>query len=150
MKCVSSFLRLISIKERLRLGDKLKWERSLVHDLVAKYTPGRARDGTVHVWVHHSVIGNSFGGNLFVDRSLVCKRGAQGGQTGWAMAQINEATHELVCSAHGAMPISLPVQRRITRAEVWPCHQPPSCPSQERRSSQDSEAVLQGLERGQQ
>ena len=57
-------------------------------------------------------------------------------KTGWAVAQINEATHELVCSAHGAMPISLPVQRRITRAEVWPCYQPLSCPSQERRSSQ--------------
>ena len=61
--------------------------------------------------------GSSFGGKLFVDGALMCKHGAQGGQTGWAVAQINEATHELVCSAHGAMQISLPVQRRIMRAE---------------------------------
>ena len=47
------------------------------------------------------------------------KHGAQGGQTAWAVAQINEATHELVCSVHGAMPISLLVQRRIVRAELW-------------------------------
>ena len=35
------------------------------------------------------------------------------------MAQIHETSHELVCSAHGAMPISLPVQPCILRAELW-------------------------------
>ena len=100
-------------------GDKLKWERGLMHDPVEKYTPGRAHDGTIHVWIHPSVVGNSFGGKLFVDGSLLCKYGSQGGQAGWAVTQIHETSHELVCSAHGAMPISLPVQRRILRAEWW-------------------------------
>ena len=94
-------------------GDKLKWKRGFLHGPVEKYTPRRAHDGTSHVWVQHSVVGNSFGGTLFVEGSQMCKHGAQGGQTGWAVAQINEATRVLVCSAHGAMPISLPVQRRI-------------------------------------
>ena len=67
-----------------------------MHHHDEKYTPGRS----------HNVVGNSFGGKLFVDGS------AQGGQRGWAVAQINEATRELVCMARGAMPISLPVQRR--------------------------------------
>ena len=43
----------------------------------------------------------------------MCEHGALGGQTGWAVAQINEATLELV------WPVSLPVQRRIMRAELW-------------------------------
>ena len=54
-------------------GDKLKWQRGLVHDPVEKYTPGRTHDGTIHVWIHPSVVGNSFGGKLFVDGSLICK-----------------------------------------------------------------------------
>ena len=90
-----------------------------MHDPVERYTFGRTHDGTAHVWIHPSVRGNSFGRNLFVDGSLLSKYGAQGGQAGWAVAQVNETTHELVCSAHGAMPISLPVQRRIMRAELW-------------------------------
>ena len=49
------------------IGDKLKWKRGLVHDLVEKYTPGRTHDCTIHVWVHPSVVGNSFRGKLFVD-----------------------------------------------------------------------------------
>ena len=90
-----------------------------MHDPVGKYTTGRTHDGSIHVWVHPSVVGNSFGGKLFIDGSLMCKYGAQGGQTGWAVVQIRETTHELVCSADGAMPISLPVQGRILRAELW-------------------------------
>ena len=53
------------------------------------------------------MVGNSFGGKLFVDGSLMCKHGSQGGQAGWAVAQIHETSHESVCAAHGAMPISL-------------------------------------------
>ena len=64
---------------------RLKWNRGLVHDLVEMYTPGRTHDGTIHVWVHHSVVGNSCAGKLFMDGSLMCKHGAQGGQTGWAV-----------------------------------------------------------------
>ena len=71
-------------------GDKLKWERGQMHDPVEKHTPGRTHDGTIRVWIHPSVVGNSFGGKLFVDGSLMCKHGSQGGQTGWAVAQIHE------------------------------------------------------------
>ena len=99
--------------------DKLKWERGLTHDPVEKYTPGGAHDGTIHVWVHPSAVGNSFGVKLFVDGSLMCQHGAQGGQMGWAVAQINEAIHELVCSALGVTPISPSVQCRTMRAELW-------------------------------
>ena len=67
--------------------DKLKWERGLMHDPVEKYTPGRMHDGTIHVWIHPNVVGNSFGGKLLVDGSLMCKHGSQGGQAGWAVAQ---------------------------------------------------------------
>ena len=95
--------------------DTVKWERGLMHDPVEKYTPGRTHDGTLHVWIHPSVVGNSFGGKLFVDDSLMCKHGSQSGQS----SQIHETSHELVCSAHGATQISLPVQRRILRAELW-------------------------------
>ena len=90
-----------------------------MHDPVEKCTPGRTHDGTIHVWIHPSVVGNSSGGKLFVDGPLTCKYGSQGGQAGWAVTQVHEASHELVCSAHGAMPISLPVQHRILRAELW-------------------------------
>ena len=56
-----------------------------MHDPAEKYTPGRTHDGTIHVWIHPSVVGNSFGGKLFVDGSLLCKYGSQGGQAGWAV-----------------------------------------------------------------
>ena len=36
-------------------GDKLKWERGLMHDPAEKYTPGRTHGGTIHVWIHPSV-----------------------------------------------------------------------------------------------
>ena len=78
-----------------------------MHDPVEICTPGRTHDGTIHVWIHPSVVGNSFGGNCFVDGSLMCKHGTKGGQAGWAVAPIHETSHELVCSACGAMPISL-------------------------------------------
>ena len=35
-----------------------------MHDPVEKYTPGRRHDGTIHVWIHPSVVGNSFGGKM--------------------------------------------------------------------------------------
>ena len=77
------------------------------------------------------------------------KHGAQGAQTGWAVAQINEATHELVCSVHGAMPISLPVQRRIMRAELWASLQSIILSEPGATFISDCAAVLRGLERGQ-
>ena len=45
-------------------------ERGLVCDPVEKHTPGRTHDGTLLVWVHHSVVGNSFGGIWFCRRIL--------------------------------------------------------------------------------
>ena len=75
-----------------------------------------------------------------MDGSLMCKHGAQGGQTGRAVAQVNEVTHELVCSAHGVMPMSLLVQRRVMRASCGqhcgPCCRQSSCQSQEHASLQ--------------
>ena len=114
MKRFSSFFRLISIKERLRLGTDSSGD-----DPGKKYTPGRAHDGTIHVWMHHSVVGNSFRGKLFVDGSLMGKRGAQGGQTGRAVAEIKRGHARAGLFGSGAMPISLLVQRRIMRAELW-------------------------------
>ena len=129
-------------------GDKLKWERGLMHDPVEKYTPGRTHDGKIHVWIHPSVVGNSLGGKLFVDGSLLCKYGSQGGQAGWAVTQIHETSHELVCSAHGAMPISLPVQRRILRAELWALWQAIILSELGATFVSDCATVLRGLERG--
>ena len=119
-----------------------------MHDPVEKYTPGRTHDGTIHVWIHPSVVGNSFGGQLFVDGSLMCKHGSQGGQAGWAVTQIHEISHELVCSAHGAMPISLPVQRRILRAELWAMWQAIILSEPGATFVSDCATVLRGLERG--
>ena len=130
-------------------NDKVKWERGLTHDPGEKHIPGRRHDGTLHVWVHPSVVGNRVGGKLYVDGSLMCKHGAQGGQTGWAVAQVNELTHELVCSAHGAMPISLPVQRRTMRAELWALLQAIILSEPGATFISDWAAVLRGLERGQ-
>ena len=129
-------------------GDKLKCERGLMHDPVEKYTPGRTHDGTIHVWTHPSVVGNSFGGKLFVDGSLMCKHGSQGGQVGWAVAQIHETSRESVSSAHGAMPISLPVQRRILRAELWALWQAIILSEPGATFVSDCATVLRGLERG--
>ena len=83
-----------------------------------------------------------------MDGSLVCKHGSQGGQAGWAVAQIHETSHELVCSAHGAMPISLPVQRRILRAELWALWQATTLSDPGATFVSDSATVLRGLERG--
>ena len=80
---------------------------------------------------------------------LMCKHGAQGGQTGWAVAQVNEVTPEHVCSAHGAMPISLFGQRRIMRAELWALLQAVHLSEPGASFISDCAAVLQGLERGQ-
>ena len=129
-------------------GDKLKMERGLMHDPVEKYTPGRTHDGTIHVWIRPSVVGNSFGGKMFVDASLTCKHGSQGGEAGWAVAQIHETTHELVSSAHGAIPISFPVQRRILRAELWALWQAIILSESGATFVSDCATVLRGLERG--
>ena len=115
-------------------GDKLKWERGLVHDPVEKYTPGRTHDGTIHVWIHPSVVGNSFGGKLFVDGSLMCKHGSQGGQAGWAVAQIHETSYELVCSAHGATLILPQCSGESCGQNYGHCGRPSSCRSQGRRT----------------
>ena len=119
-----------------------------MHDPVEKYTPGRTHDGTIHVWIRPSVVANSFGGKLFVDGSLMCEHGSQGGQAGWAVAQIHETSHELVCSAHGAMPISLPVQRRILRAELWALWQAIVLSAPGATFVSDCATVHRGLERG--
>ena len=111
-----------------------------MRDPVEKYTPGRTHGGTIHVWVHPSVVGDSFGGKLFVDGSLMCKHGAQGGQTGWA-------AHELVCSADGVLPMWLPVQRRIMRAELWALLQAVILSEPGATFITDCIAVLRGLER---
>ena len=50
---------------------------------VHSWTHARWYDSCV---VHPSVVGNSLGGKLFVDGSLMCKHGSQGGQAGWAVA----------------------------------------------------------------
>ena len=89
-----------------------------------------------------------FGGKLFVDGSLMCKHGSQGGQARWTVAQIHETSHELVCSAHGAMPISLPVQRRILRAEPWALWQAIILSEPGATFVSDCATVLRGLERG--
>ena len=127
--------------------DKLKWERGLMHDPVEKYTPGCTHHSTIRVWIHPSVVGDSFGGKLFVDGSLMCQHGSQEGQAGWAVAQIHETTHELVCSALGAMPISLPVQRRILRAELWALWQAIILSEPGATFVSDCATVLRGLER---
>ena len=119
-----------------------------MHDPVEIYTLGRTHDGTIHVWIHPSVVGNSFGGKLFVDGSLMCKHGSQGGQAGWAVAPIHETSHELACSAYGAMPISLPVQRRILRAELWALWQAIFLSEPGATFVSDCATVLRGLERG--
>ena len=129
-------------------GDKLMWEKGLMHHPVERCTFGRTHDGTAHVWIHPNVRGSSFGGKLFVDGSLLSKYGAQGGQAGWAVAQVDETTHELVCSAHGAMPISLPVQRRIMRAELWALLQALTLSEPGAAFISDCAAVLRGLTRG--
>ena len=116
-------------------GDKLKWERGLMHHPVEKYTPGRTHDGTVHVWVHPSVVGNSFGGKLFVEGSLICKHGAQGGQTGWAVAR--RSTWPLTS---WSARCNVPCQSRSwcnaasCGQNFGPCCGPLSCLSQERLS----------------
>ena len=132
-------------------GTDRDWEQTQVgerHDPVEKHTPGRTHDGTIHVWIHPSVVGNSFGGKFFVDGSLMCKYGSQRGQAGWAVTEIHETSHELVCSAHGAMPISLPVQRRILRAELWALWQAVILSEPGATFVSDCATVLRGLERG--
>ena len=118
-----------------------------MHDPVEKFSPGLTHDGTIHVWIHPSDVGNSFGGQPFVDGSLMCKHESQGGQGGWAVAQIHETFHELVCSAHGAMPISLPVQRRILRADSWALWQDILLSEPGATFVSDCATVLRGLER---
>ena len=95
-----------------------------------------------------ALLGNSFGGKLFVDGSLMCKHGSQGGQAGWAVAPIHETSHELACPAYGAMPISLPVQRRILRAELWALWQAIFLSEPGATFVSDCATVLRGLERG--
>ena len=78
----------------------------------------------------------------------MCKHGSQGGHAGWAVAQTHETSHELVCSAHGAMPISLPVQRRILRAELWALWQAIILSEPGATFVSDCATVPRGLERG--
>ena len=129
-------------------GSKLMWEKGLMHDPVERYTPGRTHDGTAHFWIHPNARDSCFGGKLFVDGSLLSKHGAQGGQAGWAVVQVDEASHELVCTAHGAMPVTLPVQRRIMRAELWALLQALSLSEPGASFISDCATVLRGIERG--
>ena len=84
-----------------------------------------------------------------MDGYLMCKYGAQGGQARWSLAQIDEATHELVCSAHSAMPISLPVKGRIMRAGLWALLLDLILSEPGATFISDCAAVLRGLVRGQ-
>ena len=67
---------------------------------------------------------------------------------GWAVVQINAATCELVCLARGAMLVSLPVQRRIMRAELWALLQAIILTEPGGTFIKDIAAVLRGLGRG--
>ena len=78
----------------------------------------------------------------------MCKHGSQGRQTGWAVAKIHETSHELVCSAHGAIPISFPAQRRLLRAELLALWQAIILSEPGATFVSDYATVLRGLERG--
>ena len=82
---------------------------------------------------------------MFVDRSSMCKHGAQGGQTGSAVTQINEATHEPVCT--------VPSQSRSQCSAAscgqnfGPCCRQSFCLSQEQLPSQTVQPYSGVLER---
>ena len=82
---------------------------------------------------------------MFLDRSSMCKHGAQGGQTGSAVTQINEATHEPVCT--------VPSQSRSQCSAAscgqnfGPCCRQSFCLSQEQLPSQTVQPYSGVLER---
>ena len=85
----------------------LEWERVILADIVRQYTNGRAHEGSSHVWIHYAATDNSFSGTLHIDGSLLCKQEAEEGAD-WAVTQLDPDSGELVCSAHGTMPITPP------------------------------------------
>ena len=89
VKRVSTFLPTQQHLGETVTGDKIKWEKGLMHDPVEKYTPGRTHDGSIHVWVHPSVVGNNFGRKLFMDGSLMCKHAWIAGWTNWMGSSAN-------------------------------------------------------------
>ena len=130
-------------------GDKLKWERGLMHDPAEKYTPGRTHDGTIYVWIHPSVVGNSFGGKLFVDGSLVVQVRIAG-WTSWMGSDANprEFSRAVPLSTWRHARSSLPVQRRTLGAELWALWQAIILSELGATFVSDCATVLRGLERG--
>ena len=60
----------------------------------------------------------TFSGRGFTDGSLMRKT-RTGGQTGWAAIERRCSANEATVVMYGVLPVSLPVQRRILRAELW-------------------------------
>ena len=102
--------------------------------------PGRTHDGTIHVWIHPSVVGNSFGGNLFVDGSLMCKHGSQGGQAGWAVFP-RAGLHSARCHANLSPSAYL-------AGELWALWQAIILSEPGATFVSDCATVLRGSERG--
>ena len=60
----------------------------------------------------------SFSGRGFTDGSLIGKTRV-GGQAGWAAIERRPGATEASAVIFGCLPVALPVQRRILRAELW-------------------------------
>ena len=105
-----------------------------MHNPVKKYTPGRTHNHSIHVWVHPSVAGYSFGGKLFVDGSLIENMERRVAKLG---GQLRKSTRPLMSWFAQRM---VPCRSRSQRSDVscgqsfGHCGRPLPCQSQERRS----------------
>lgn len=113
--------RLDSPQEMQHLGelaspDDLLWTRGLVADPSAGWCFRPVLEEIHYAGTQHD--GGVISGEGFTDGSLIGKHRV-GGKAGWAVAECLPGQNEARVLYFGPLPCTLPVQKRVLRAELW-------------------------------
>jgi hypothetical protein len=96
--------------------DRLLWDRGLASDPSLRY-PFVPQPEVVN-WVETGAEDRLYTGDVATDGSRI-GNWRDMGQTGWAAVMLADDTDGILLASWGPLPTSLPVHRRIARAELW-------------------------------
>ena len=97
--------------------DDLLWTRGLTVDPAAAWAFRPVDDIVAQSFSNVNDTDDVITGTAFTDGSLQNKH-RLGGQAGWSAVELNAEATRARIAYYGPLPVSLPVQRRILRAEL--------------------------------